>query len=581
MATLGMAVLLVGAGHTGTSVLPFLKAGQGPRAAAMGEAFTSIAGDASSLYWNPAGLGRLSGWLVAASHHQWFTGITDEVLHGAVRAGPGVLGFGVAYSGEGGIESWTEENQPGDTFGVWDGMLTCGYGTKLSGRHLLGGAVKLVTEDLHVEQGWGAGLDVGFQTRLLPRLSVGAAVRHLGAAWFGVGMEGLPTELAAGASYVTAGIVAALDVVVPFDNVPNVRLGLEYMPVKELALRAGYRTGPQDLRALGALSGFCAGAGFNAGRLGVDYAFAPYGELGAVHRIGLRLGLEPPMPATTGGLSVRVMDAESRQPLEASLLLSGVADTTATAAELDLRDLEPGTVVVQAVKSEYRPRQDTFRVVAGRRRQAMVLLEKVKRGEARGTVYDAGSREPIAGRIVYRGPALGDEQVPATGAYRLRNLPAGEYRLGISGPSEEYLPQACTLVVQGGQTLQQDFHLAKRRQTIVLEGVNFETGKADILPQFEPVLNRAGEILRNTSDIRVELAGHTDPREINTREFPSNWELSQARAEAVRQYLIARFGIAAERMTAAGYADTQPVAPNDTEEGMARNRRTEFRITED
>jgi len=50
-------------------------------------------------------------------------------------------------------------------------------------------------------------------------------------------------------------------------------------------------------------------------------------------------------------------------------------------------------------------------------------------------------------------------------------------------------------------------------------------------------------------------------------------------AEAVKQYLVEKWGIAMERLTAHGYADTQPVAPNNTEEGMAKNRRTEFRIT--
>lgn len=61
-------------------------------------------------------------------------------------------------------------------------------------------------------------------------------------------------------------------------------------------------------------------------------------------------------------------------------------------------------------------------------------------------------------------------------------------------------------------------------------------------------------------------------------QFASNWELSQARAETVRQYLQVKWGIAAERLIAHGYADTQPLAPNNTEEGVARNRRTEFRI---
>lgn len=585
----GLVVLIFGAGRTGTTVLPLLKAGQGVRAAAVGEAFTSIAGDASSVFWNPAGLAEVDGYQLALSHHEWFTGIRDEVLHGAAKLGAGGAGLGLVYSGEAGIESWSELNEPGDTFGTWDGVLSAGYGLKFAGKHRLGAAVKLVTEDLHIAQGWGAGLDIGFQSRVLEfqqeevsigRLDAGLALRHLGGMWFESGMEWLPVELAAGCSYTLRRLLAALDIVLPVDNSPNLRLGLEYLPAENVALRLGYRTGPQSLAQLGALGGLCAGLGFVTGSLGVDYSFSPYGELGMVHRLGLWFGGVPARPATTGSLHIRVLDATAREPLEAVISLSGTADTSVSTSELHLDGILPGTVIARAVRADYEPVTDTFRILAGRRTTALLLMSRLRRGEISGRVYDAGTREPVSARIVYRGPAFGEEPVPASGEYRLRDLPPGEYRLGISGPSEEYLPQSCTLRVSGGEKLQRDFHLARRRQTIVLEGINFETGRADILPQFEPVLNRAGEILRNTPQIRVELAGHTDPREINTREFPSNWELSQARAEAVRRYLIERFQIAPERLTARGYADTQPIAPNDSPEGMARNRRTEFRVLE-
>lgn len=575
-----LAVILLVTSHGGTSVLPFLKAGQGPRAAGMAEAFTSLAQDPSAVYWNPAGLAGLQGYQFAASHHFWFTGISDEVLHAAVKAGPGALGLGLAYSGEGGVEEWNEANERGETFGTWDGVFSAGYGMAFGSRYRAGAGVKLVTEDLHERQGWGAGADLGFMMQVLDDLNVGVAARHLGTMSFGSGAEWLPGEIGAGANYGRGGFTGALDVVVPFDNYPNIRLGVEYAPVKELALRAGYRTGPQDLKRLGALSGLAAGLGVSLGDVGIDYAFAPYGELGMVHRVGLRAAFHAPAPATTGNLNVRIQDRDTKQPVMALVVARGAVDSSACASLLQLSRVRPGTVVVRAAAGGYLPAEDTVAVVAGRTLDAVVFIERVKYGEVRGTVYDAGTRQPIAGRIVYRGPALGEEAVPANGTFRLRNLVAGEYRAGVSGPSDEYLPQTCTLVVTGGQTLEQDFFLAKRRQTIVLEGVNFETGRADILPRFEPMLDRAGEILRNTPDIRVELAGHTDPREINTREFPSNWELSQARAEAVRQYLIDKFGIAPGRLTARGYADTQPVASNDTPEGMARNRRTEFRILE-
>ncbi len=71
----------------------------------------------------------------------------------------------------------------------------------------------------------------------------------------------------------------------------------------------------------------------------------------------------------------------------------------------------------------------------------------------------------------------------------------------------------------------------------------------------------------------IEISGHTD----NTGTTEINMKLSQDRADAVRNYLI-RKGISAERVTAKGYGDTEPVADNSTDEGKAKNRRTEVRI---
>lgn len=101
----------------------------------------------------------------------------------------------------------------------------------------------------------------------------------------------------------------------------------------------------------------------------------------------------------------------------------------------------------------------------------------------------------------------------------------------------------------------------------------FDTGKADIRPEAEPVLRRLAETLRPLENpIRVE--GHTDNVPINTAQFPSNWELSTARASRVVRFFIEQ-GIPVARLSAAGYADQRPVAPNDTPEGRAKNRRVD------
>ncbi len=110
---------------------------------------------------------------------------------------------------------------------------------------------------------------------------------------------------------------------------------------------------------------------------------------------------------------------------------------------------------------------------------------------------------------------------------------------------------------------------------MTLEGVRFRTNRADILPESEPVLERALEMLRRNPEVRVEIGGHTDSRGSARR----NRRLSLRRAEAVRDWLVAH-GLDRDRVEVRGYGSEQPVADNDTAEGRARNRRIEFRRLE-
>jgi outer membrane protein OmpA-like peptidoglycan-associated protein len=110
------------------------------------------------------------------------------------------------------------------------------------------------------------------------------------------------------------------------------------------------------------------------------------------------------------------------------------------------------------------------------------------------------------------------------------------------------------------------------RKTLILEGVNFETGKSTLTPESESILNGVAESLVANDTIRVEVVGHTD----NTGGLALNRRLSLARAEAVRQYLISR-GVGEDRLRARGMGPDQPVASNRTAEGRAQNRRVELR----
>jgi chemotaxis protein MotB len=113
--------------------------------------------------------------------------------------------------------------------------------------------------------------------------------------------------------------------------------------------------------------------------------------------------------------------------------------------------------------------------------------------------------------------------------------------------------------------------------SIVAEGVLFDAGQAVLKPEGRMVLDTLADSLVGVPN-QLAVEGHTDDVPINTAQFPSNWELSTARATAVLRYLVEHHGIAPARLSAAGYADQRPVAGNDTSGGRARNRRVDLAV---
>ena len=103
----------------------------------------------------------------------------------------------------------------------------------------------------------------------------------------------------------------------------------------------------------------------------------------------------------------------------------------------------------------------------------------------------------------------------------------------------------------------------------------FKLGQADLQLSARPVLDGVIAVVRKYPDYKIHIQGHTDDDPISTERFPTNWELSAARATAVLRYFFDK-GVEPEKMTATGYADTFPLASNDTDQGRSLNRRVEF-----
>lgn len=111
----------------------------------------------------------------------------------------------------------------------------------------------------------------------------------------------------------------------------------------------------------------------------------------------------------------------------------------------------------------------------------------------------------------------------------------------------------------------------------ILDDILFASGKADLTEGSRNVLNKLSTVIRTISnDLRIE--GHTDNMPMSSEAYPSNWHLSVARATNTAYYLMTEERIPQGRVSVVGYSEYKPVAPNDTPEGRAQNRRVDIII---
>ncbi|MFC1501304.1 OmpA family protein [Elusimicrobiota bacterium] len=120
----------------------------------------------------------------------------------------------------------------------------------------------------------------------------------------------------------------------------------------------------------------------------------------------------------------------------------------------------------------------------------------------------------------------------------------------------------------------------KNKLTVnMVDKILFKSGEAEVMKKGEQTLGKVGTVLKKITDKQIRIEGHTDnipiSKEYQTK-FPTNWELSAARATNVARYLIDKAELDPKMISVAGYADTRPVASNKKPEGRAKNRRIEI-----
>jgi chemotaxis protein MotB len=148
--------------------------------------------------------------------------------------------------------------------------------------------------------------------------------------------------------------------------------------------------------------------------------------------------------------------------------------------------------------------------------------------------------------------------------------------LQMRGTYESLLENMKSEIDKGEITITQ---LKGKLKVNMLDEILFDSGKTTIKPQGLEVLERVGNVLLNVEDRAISIEGHTDDVPIGPelkKKYPTNWELSAARATTVARYLQEKIGIDPKILSGTGYGEYQPVASNETEEGRAKNRRIEI-----
>ena len=123
--------------------------------------------------------------------------------------------------------------------------------------------------------------------------------------------------------------------------------------------------------------------------------------------------------------------------------------------------------------------------------------------------------------------------------------------------------------------------LADRLSVSLVDKILFPSGEADLTPEGLKVMERVGNIIKEVKDKVIRVEGHTDNVPIAPRlqkQFPTNWELSTARATNVARFLQEKVGIAPQNLQAVGLAEYHPIASNETPQGRSKNRRIEISL---
>ncbi len=282
--------------RAGTSAFPFLKIPVGARAVAMGGAFTGLANDESSLYYNPAGIVGLGQHRYILGYHNYFVdmqsgfaGYIREVKRDYYLAGyASYLNFGEFIEAD-------EFGQVTGDFSGGDLLLAVTGAMQYNHSFAFGATMKFIYESLHDYSSTGFAIDLGAKySSDRKRYNAGFAIQNIGKQLSALGEEKyrLPLTFRGGGAVVPKGLPMTIsaDLIIPVDNDPVFALGGEYFEFKPVYLRMGWNSFGSNYRADDSddkWAGLSFGVGFDIKKMQISYVFSPGAELGESNRITL------------------------------------------------------------------------------------------------------------------------------------------------------------------------------------------------------------------------------------------------------------------------------------------------------
>jgi len=260
----------------GTTAANFLKIGIGARATAMGEAFTALADDGTSIYWNPAGLVQVKKRELLAMYNIYFEEIKQGYLSLASPLLQGTIGLGFNYLHMGDIEGTDAQGNLTGYFSASDFQASLAYARSLS-PHLSFGISAGILQDAIKEDKKTAFLaNVGLLLKTSRLFSFGLVFQNIGSK---LGEGPLPFTFRGGVAVMLEPLNVEVDIVKPSDNETHYCVGVEWQIKEVLALRSGYKA-RQDIGP-----GMSIGIGLSIKQIQFNYAYVSRGDLGHLQKV--------------------------------------------------------------------------------------------------------------------------------------------------------------------------------------------------------------------------------------------------------------------------------------------------------